>query len=74
MSSTVILKARWLRPAFGESGRLLRVNKAIHLWLIVLDMHLSAGCGPDVAGCGLDVAGCGSDADQHKVFFKFQKN
>jgi len=26
--SVVMFKARWLRPAFGESCRLLRVNQA----------------------------------------------
>jgi len=32
--------ARWLRPIFAESYRLLRVNQAKELWLFVFEMHL----------------------------------
>jgi len=56
------------------------VNQANSLWLIVFDMHLSAGCGPgvagcgpDAAGCGPDVAGCGPDVDQEKGLIQISK-
>jgi len=30
----------WLRPVFGDLCRLLRMNQAKELWLVLFDMHL----------------------------------
>jgi len=38
-----ILKARWLRPAFAESYRLLPVTLSKNLWLFMFEMHLISG-------------------------------
>ena len=43
-----IVKALWLRPAFAESYRLLRVTL---LWLFMFDMHLISGITDGWQGC-----------------------
>jgi len=63
MALVVIHKARWLRLVIVSI--VTCVDQARHLWLIVVDMHLSADCGPDLTGCGADV-------DQ-AVFFQHSK-
>jgi len=46
-----ILKARWLRPAFAGSYRLLCVIHQKNLWLFMFEMHPISGITDEWQGC-----------------------
>ena len=60
-----ILKARWLRPAFAESYRLLRVLYQNNLWVFMFEMHLISGITDEPPPAKLNV----KTGPLHSVYF-----